>query len=63
MGIEVEDDVAGFLGVHINWKDDSKILMTQMGMADWIVKTPLNIGDKPCKKSPAIYGCFGQTWM
>jgi hypothetical protein len=55
MGLEVEDDVAGFLGVHIDRKDDGKILMTQMGLTDRIIKA-LNIGDKPCKKTPAVYG-------
>jgi hypothetical protein len=59
MGLEVEDDVAGFLGVHIDRKDDGIILMTQMGLTDQIVKA-LNIGDKPCKKTPAVYGCLGK---
>jgi hypothetical protein len=59
MGLEVEDDVAGFLGVHIDRNDDGKILMTQMGLTDRIVKA-LNIGDKPCKKTPAVYGCLGK---
>jgi hypothetical protein len=33
--------------------------MTQMGLNDQIIKA-LNIGDKPCKKTPAIYGCLGK---
>jgi hypothetical protein len=59
MGLEVEDDVAGFLGVHIDQNDDGKILMTQMGLTDRIVEA-LNIGDKPRKKTPAVYGCLGK---
>jgi hypothetical protein len=47
MGLEVEDDVAGFLGVHIDRKDDGKILMTQMGLTDQAIVKALNIGDKP----------------
>jgi hypothetical protein len=59
MGLEVEDDVAGFLGVHIDRKDDGTILMTQMGLTDQII-TALKIRDKPCKKTPTVYGCLGK---
>jgi hypothetical protein len=59
MGLEVEDDVEGFLGVHIDRKYDGKIRMTQMGQTDRIIKA-LNIGGKPCKKTPAVYGCLGK---
>jgi hypothetical protein len=59
MGIEVEDNVAEFLGVRIDQNDDGEILMTQMGLIERMLKA-LNIGDKPCKKTPAIYGCLGK---
>jgi hypothetical protein len=54
MSPEVEDDVAGFLGVHIDPKYDGKILMSQMGLTDQMIKA-LDIGDKP---SPAVHGCL-----
>ena len=59
MALEVEDDVAGFLGVHIDRKDDGSILMTQMGLTDRIIKA-LNIGDLPMKKTPAEVGSLGK---
>ncbi len=59
MHLEVEDDVAGFLGVLIDRKDDGTIHMTQTGLTDRIIKA-LNIGDLPMKRTPAEYGCLGK---
>jgi hypothetical protein len=61
MHLEVEDDVAGFLGVLIDRKSDGTIHMTQTGLTDRIIKA-LNIGDLPMKRTPAEYGCLeGKT--
>jgi hypothetical protein len=51
MDIEVEDDVAGFLGVHIDQADD-KITLTQTGLIDRIVEA-LHIQDLPEVDTPA----------
>jgi hypothetical protein len=60
MHLEVEDDVAGFLGVLTDRKDDGTIHMTQMGLTDRIIKA-LNMGDLPNKQIPAEYGCLGKN--
>ena len=60
MHLEVEDDVAGFLGVLIDRKQDGTIHMTQVGLTDRIIKA-LNIGDLPIKRTPAEYGCLGKN--
>ena len=59
MALEVKDDVAGFLGVHIDRRDDASILMTQVGLTNRIIKA-LNIGNKPYKRTPAEHGCLGK---
>lgn len=53
MELEVEGDVAGFLGVHIerNQEDDS-IKLTQKGLIKRIIET-LQIEDLPVKHAPA----------
>jgi hypothetical protein len=58
MELEVEDDVAGFLGVHIDRRDDGTIHLTQKGLIDRIIQA-LNIGDLPSKRTPAEQGCLG----
>ena len=52
--VEVEDDVAGFLGVHIK-RDNSQgtITLTQEGLTKRIVEA-LDISDKPIKHTPAV---------
>jgi hypothetical protein len=59
MELEVEDDVAGFLGVHIDRRKDGTIHLTQTGLIDRFIKC-LNIGDLPEKRTPAEYGCLGK---
>jgi len=54
-----EDDVAGFLGVHINREKDGKIILTQTGLTERIIKA-LNLGDEPSKDTPAIYGSLSK---
>jgi hypothetical protein len=58
MELEVEDDVAGFLGVHIDRRDDGTIHLTQKGLIARIIQA-LNIGDLPSKRTPAELGCLG----
>jgi hypothetical protein len=53
MVLEVEDDVAGFLGVHIDRRDDGTINLTQTGLIERII-TALN------KRTPAEVGCLGK---
>ncbi len=60
MHLEVEDDVAGFLGVLIDLKNDGTIHMTQTGLTDRIIKA-LNTGHLPNKRTPAEYGCLGKN--
>jgi hypothetical protein len=55
MELEVEDDVAGFLGVHIDCQKDGSIHLTQTGLIDRMIKA-LNIGDLPAKQTPAKDG-------
>jgi hypothetical protein len=59
MVLEVEDDVAGFLGVHIDRRDDGTINFTQTGLIERII-TALNIADVPAKRTPAEIGCLGK---
>jgi histone deacetylase 1/2 len=58
MELEVEDDVAGFLGVHIDRRDDGTIHLTQKGLIARIIQA-LNIGDLSSKHTPAEQGCLG----
>jgi Reverse transcriptase (RNA-dependent DNA polymerase) len=57
MEIEVEDDVAGFLGVHIKREEDGTIVLTQKGLIDRCIQA-LNIEHLPVKHTPAEYGCL-----
>jgi hypothetical protein len=59
MNLEIEDDVAGFLGVHIDRRNDGTIHMTQVGLTDRII-IALNIGDMHAKRTPAEFGCLGK---
>jgi hypothetical protein len=54
LALEVEDSVAGFLGVHIARDPDTgTIKLTQSGLAKRIVEA-LNVGSLPRKFTPAI---------
>jgi hypothetical protein len=57
MELEAEDDVAGFLGVHIDRRADNMILLTQKGLTERIVKA-LNVTEMRTKKTPAEYGAL-----
>jgi hypothetical protein len=59
MDFEEEDNVAGFLGVHIERRADGTIHLTQKGLIARIIKA-LNIGDQPTKRTPAEHGCLGK---
>ena len=51
--LEVEDSVAGFLGVHIEWNEmDGSIKLTQLGLAQYIVEA-LDVSQLPWKDTPA----------
>ena len=53
VSVEVEDSVAGFLGVHIDRNEtDNTITMTQKGLTRRIVEA-LKISDLPVKHTPA----------
>ena len=51
LSLSVEDDVAGFLGVHLGREDDD-IVLTQTGLIDRIVEV-LGVGDLPDVDTPA----------
>ena len=55
--ITTEDDIAGFLGVHINNRDDGTIELLQTGLIDRIIEA-LDLGDAKATKTPAILGCL-----
>jgi hypothetical protein len=53
MEFDVEDSVAGFLGVHMERNEsDGSIKLTQKGLIKRIIEA-LNIGDQPLKHTPA----------
>jgi hypothetical protein len=52
MDLEIESDVSGFLGVHVDRKDDGTIHLTQKGLTDRIVDA-LNVGSLPSVRTPA----------
>lgn len=58
MDLEIESDVAGFLGVNIDYRADGTIEMTQKGLIKRIVKA-LDVEHLPIKLTPAEYGCLG----
>ena len=55
MKLSVEDDVAGFLGVHINCREDGTIELLQTGLIDQIISAMGLEGTNP-KSTPAEYG-------
>ena len=58
MDVHFEDDVAGFLGVHINRRDDGTIELTQTGLIDRIIDA-LGLDGATPKKTPAECGALG----
>ena len=59
MDIEEEDDVAGFLGVHIERNPNGTITLTQVGLITRIIKA-LNIAHLPKKRTPAKVGVLAK---
>ena len=57
MDLEVEDDVAGFLGVDVN-RHGSSLTMTQTGLIDRVIKA-LGCDTLPIKRTPADYEPLG----
>jgi hypothetical protein len=57
MDLEVEDDVAGFLGVDVH-RHGNSITMTQTGLIDRIIKA-LGCETLPIKRTPAEYEPLG----
>ncbi len=58
--LEVEDDVAGFLGVHIERKqNEGTIELTQKGLIQRIIKA-LDLGDRKPVSTPAAFGALGK---
>jgi len=59
MDLEVEDDVAGFLGVDVRRNpDNNTVTMTQRGLTERIIKA-LDCESLPVTKTPAEHGCLG----
>ena len=58
MTLEIEDSVAGFLGVHIDRQEDGRIVLTQKGLIDKIIEA-LQIEDLPPVSTPATE-CLGK---
>jgi hypothetical protein len=57
MELEVESDVAGFLGVLITKKPDGTTHLTQTGLIQRILAA-LNMADFNTKETPAEHGCL-----
>jgi hypothetical protein len=57
--MEIEDDVARFLGVHIDRKVDGTIHLTQTGFIDRIIKSLDLQPDQHPKQMPCKQGCLG----
>jgi len=55
MDLQKEEDVAGFLGVHIDRRSDGSIKLTQKGLIKRIIDA-LNINHLPNKRTPAKLG-------
>jgi hypothetical protein len=57
--LEIEDDVAGFLGVHIDRRIDGTIHLTQTGLIGRITKALDLQSDQHPKQTPCEQGCLG----
>jgi hypothetical protein len=59
MELSVEDDVAGFLGVEIDRKQDGSIELLQTGLIDRII-VAMGLESANHKRTPAIIGALGK---
>jgi hypothetical protein len=60
LDLNIEEDVAGFLGVHVGKSPNGSIEPTQVGLMDRIIAALGLEQDKYTGKStPAEYGCLG----
>jgi hypothetical protein len=57
--LEIEDDIAGFLGVHIDRKHDGTIHLTQTGLIGRIIKALDLQPYQHLKQMPCEQGCLG----
>jgi hypothetical protein len=62
MVLEVEEDVAGFLGVHIDRRDDGTINLTQTGLIDRII-TALIVRTSQRNERELKSDALAKTWM
>jgi Reverse transcriptase (RNA-dependent DNA polymerase) len=58
MTLKVENNVAGFLRVHIPRHDNGTIELTPKGLIERCIAA-LDVESLPVKKTPAEYGCLG----
>jgi hypothetical protein len=60
LDLNIEEDVTGFLGVHVGKNPNGSIELTQVGLMDRIIGALGHEQDKSTGKStPAEYGCLG----
>jgi hypothetical protein len=59
MELSVENDVAGFLGVNIERKEDGSIELTQTGLIDRIIAA-MGLEGANGKRTPAVVGSLGK---
>ncbi len=59
LDFNIEDDVAGFLGVLITPQDDGSVTLTQTGLIARII-TALGLDGASKNKTPAEYGALGE---
>jgi hypothetical protein len=60
LDLNIEEDVTGFLGVHVGKNPNGSIELTQVGLMDIITGALALEQDKSMVKStPAQYGCIG----
>jgi Reverse transcriptase (RNA-dependent DNA polymerase) len=57
--LNVEDDVAGFLGIHLAKQCDGLIKLKQTGLIDWILRM-MNMEDCREAMTPAEKGTIGK---
>jgi hypothetical protein len=62
MELQKEEDIAGFLGVHIDCRPDGWIKLTQKGLTKRIIEA-LHVENMPVKRTPAKLGVLGSNWM
>jgi hypothetical protein len=57
--LNIEDDVAGFLGIHLEKQEDGLIELKQTGLIDWILHM-MNMEDCCEATRPAENGTIGK---